>query len=351
MRYSTVTNWIWGSVLLLVLSAGSYHSTPNAYKERLSEYDLFVGPLAALQPAGQVMPYDLNSALFSDYAEKARFIRIPPDSTIIYREKEAFDFPVGTIIAKTFHYPNDRRKPAKGRILLETRILLHRADGWVALPYIWNEEQTEAYLDVAGDRRRVSWKDDKGKKVQLDYSIPNLNQCKGCHSYKGQIMPIGPTARQLNGDYPYPEGTFNQLLKWQEEGWLSGLPDPQTIPFMVNYQNETAGIAERARAYLDVNCGHCHQQYGPGSTSGLFLDIHQEDPAALGVMKAPIAAGRGSGGRSYSIVPGKPDASIMLYRMDSDDPGIMMPEIGRTQIHTEGVQLIREWISQMSASH
>ena len=103
----------------------------------------------------------------------------------------------------------------------------------------------------------------------------------------------------------------------------------------------------RARSWLDINCGHCHSSQGPANTSGLFLDIHQTDPYKFGILKPPVAAGRGSGDRAYDIVPGKPDQSILVYRMEENDPGIRMPEIGRTIAHKEGLQLIKDWIKEM----
>ena len=102
-----------------------------------------------------------------------------------------------------------------------------------------------------------------------------------------------------------------------------------------------------ARAYLDGNCAHCHNPHGPASTSGMFLDIWQTEPERLGIGKPPVAAGRGSGNRRYGIVPGKPNESILVYRMESDDPGIRMPELGRQLMHREGVELIRAWIKAM----
>ena len=85
----------------------------------------------------------------------------------------------------------------------------------------------------------------------------------------------------------------------------------------------------------------------PGETSGLFLNIEETDPTRLGVLKPPVAAGRGSGDRLHTLVPGKPDASIMIYRMESTAPGVMMPELGRKLVHKKGVELVREWIKRM----
>jgi hypothetical protein len=77
----------------------------------------------------------------------------------------------------------------------------------------------------------------------------------------------------------------------------------------------------------------------------LLANINES--SVLGVGKAPVAAGKGSGGRLYSIVPGKPDESILQFRIESTHPGIMMPEVGRKLVHTEGVELVRRWIAEL----
>lgn len=109
----------------------------------------------------------------------------------------------------------------------------------------------------------------------------------------------------------------------------------------------TGSLNDRARTWLDINCAHCHRPEGPASTSGLNLSVHEQSPAAWGVQKTPVAAGRGSGNRRYDIVPGHPDQSILLYRLESTDPGVMMPEVSRKVTHREGVALIREWIASL----
>jgi uncharacterized repeat protein (TIGR03806 family) len=322
---------------------------PAAPKETLSEYRFFTGALAKQVPQDGVMPYALNTPLFSDYAEKLRFVKIPVGQPVAYNSDNVLDFPVGTTLIKTFYYPVDARDAAKGRRLMETRLLLHEASGWKALEYIWNDEQTEAYLEVAGDTKPVAWIDAKGQSQSLVYSMPNLNQCKGCHNKNEKMTPIGPSVRQLNGELNYGETTENQLAHWQETGLLTSMPALETIPKLPKWNDATAGTIEsRARAWLDINCAHCHSPSGPARTSGLFLHWQETDPTHLGVMKTPVAAGRGSGGREYSIVPGEPDKSILMYRISSEDPGAMMPELGRKTTHLEGVALVREWIETLA---
>jgi uncharacterized repeat protein (TIGR03806 family) len=319
----------------------------EALKLKLSEYGFFVGALSDLKPAKEVFPYEVNAPLFSDYAEKARFVYLPTGQKMTYHPDREFDFPIGAVLIKNFFYWNDARTPEKGRTILETRLLLKEEKGWKALEYIWDAAQNDAILEVAGASFPHSWTDQKGKKQQLEYIAPNLNQCKGCHSFDGQFVPIGTTARQLNR----MENGENQLLFWHKSGLLELPPafDLLQAPALTDYRitDESNQLEQAARAYLDGNCAHCHNPHGPASTSGMFLEYNQMDPERLGIGKPPVAAGRGSGNRRFGIVPGKPHESILVFRMEKDDPGIRMPELGRQMMHREGVELVREWIRKM----
>ena len=314
--------------------------------EKLSQYGLFAEPVSALKPARGVMPYDLNSPLFTDYAAKDRVIRIPEGKKIVYRDSEVFEFPVGTVIAKTFSYPNDARAPSEGRRIIETRILKREAEGWSTLPYIWNAEQTDAVLDVAGETVDVSWIHTDGKQRTNNYIIPNANQCKGCHERHQEVVPIGPKARNLNRLFAYEAGSENQLEHWTRLGILEGAPSLAHVPKLAVWDDpESGSLDDRARAWLEINCAHCHSPEGPARTSGLDLLAGQKNPVTYGIMKAPVAAGRGSGGFAFDIVPGHPETSILAFRIASTHPGIMMPELGKRLVHEEGVALIREWIA------
>ncbi len=321
---------------------------PSKPFERLSQYGLFVGDGAAQSPAAGVIPYDLNSPLFSDYAAKYRFVKLPPGAHAAYREDEVFEFPIGTVIAKTFAYLHDARDPSQGRRLIETRILKHDADGWVGLPYIWNTAQSDAILDVAGDTVDVTWIHTDGRSRTNNYIIPNANQCKGCHKAGETMLPIGPKARHLNRDFVYAEGPENQLDHWARAGSLAGAPTPALAPRLAVWDDATSGTLDaRARAWLEINCAHCHSPSGAARNSGLDLLASQQNPTAFGIFKPPVAAGLGSGGLQYDIVPGKPDQSILAYRMASTHPGVMMPELGKRLVPQEGVALIRQWIAAM----
>lgn len=313
---------------------------------KLSDYGFFRGDIQRQEPADGVIPYHLNTPLFTDHAEKLRFVRMPAGTKVAYNDSSVFAFPVGTVLIKTFFYPVDFRDPGKGRRLMETRLLVHEERGWKALPYIWNAEQTDALLDVAGETTQVSYIGADGRKKSHAYVVPNMNQCKGCHNKAENMMPIGPSAWQLNGEHDYGTVRENQLKHWLARGILEGLTAEPPKGVVWN-DPATGSLEERARMWLDINCAHCHRADGPASSSGLHLGWREQDRLKIGVGKTPVAAGRGSGNLRFSIVPGKPDESILLYRLKSTDPGVMMPELGRTQAQPEAIKLIQEWISKM----
>jgi parallel beta-helix repeat protein len=329
-------------------SAAVYRSAPK----KLSEYGFFKGNGVTQEPVAGVTPYDVNTPLFSDYTSKHRFVRLPGGAAAQYVENDAFDFPVGSCVVKSFTYPHDAADASKGEQLLETRVLERKPAGWYGYSYLWNKEQTEATLDLGGSTIEASWKGADGKTHSNNYIVPHANQCKSCHVSNGKtFLPLGIKARNLNKDYAYADGKENQLAHWTKAGILKGSPEPSHAPKVPRYDDPSTGSVDaRARAWLDVNCAHCHNPAGPARSSGLDLLAAQRHPAAFGVNKPPVAAGIGSGGRMYDIVPGRPDQSILDYRIASTHPGIMMPELGKRLVHEEGVALVREWIAAMTVA-
>jgi uncharacterized repeat protein (TIGR03806 family) len=312
----------------------------------LDAYRLFADPGGRTPNAG-VTPYALNTPLFSDHATKSRFVFLPPGTKAGYRQTGPLDFPVGAALVKTFAYPADLRRPGIGVRKIETRLLIRQARGWVALTYLWNAEQTQAVLKRAGTRLPVEVIDTAGRPLTIDYAVPNVNQCKECHGVSGELSPIGPKARNLNGPFAYRTGVENQLAHWTRAGLLAGAPPAAQAPRTAVWNDAHEPLEDRARAYLDANCGHCHNPQGMASNSGLFLHLEETAPAARGVGKHPVAAGRGSGDLKVDVVPGQPEASILLYRMKSREPGVMMPELGRSVIDEDGVALIEAYLKRM----
>jgi uncharacterized repeat protein (TIGR03806 family) len=296
----------------------------------LSSFGFFEG--SASRPSPKLIPYQLRTPLFSDYAEKQRFIYLPVGSKITSDADGKLAFPVGAALIKSFGYPVEG-----GRFrVLETRVLLNRSEGWVALPYVWRADGSDADLRVGGTRIPVEFAH-KGATASISYAVPNKNQCKQCHSSAEQIMPIGPMWQNMefprNGD---------------RERMLVALPQLVRLPTAAKWDDVSSGSAkQRAQSYLKVNCGHCHAPKGSASNSGLFLDGSAKDDAAYGIGKRPVAAGRASGDLDFIIEAGRPDRSILISRMKSTDPGIAMPELGRAMAHDEGVKLLEDWIAAM----
>jgi uncharacterized repeat protein (TIGR03806 family) len=314
-------------------------------------------------------PYELATPLFTDHATKLRTIWIPEGQRAAYNPDHALDFPVGTILSKTFYYPLDEQGRAiaahgpaalkdgaldlKRVRLIETRLLVRRTAGWVALPYVWNAEGTAAKLKRTGGIEALTLAP-HGSQPGGDfaYVIPNATQCGGCHvpdAASRAMAPLGPTARSLNIPSPFKPGQPNQLAFLATAGKLSGLPETPAKANAV-WTDTTQPVEARARAYLDVNCGHCHNPKGPARTSGLYLDAGTHSLREMGLCKPPVAAGQGTGDRQFDIVPGRPDQSILVYRMESVQPNEMMPEVGRSTAHAEGVALVSGWISTISAA-
>jgi uncharacterized repeat protein (TIGR03806 family) len=346
------------ATLLSLFVTGAVAQAPTPVSDRavmaarpaqlLSEYRLF-RDARAREPNARVTPYDLNTALYSDGALKFRYVYIPEGAVAQYRDDGVFEFPVGTVLIKTFAFAADMRTPAEDVRFLETRLLIRRTEGWIALPYVWNEAQTEARLSPIGADVPVAFTNEAGQAMALDWAVPNRNQCKGCHDVDGEIEPIGPSARNLNRGYRYPAPNTadEQIDFWAAHGLLDRGSSAEA-PRAPNAYDPASGTLEaRARAYLDVNCAHCHNPQGPAHTSGLDLRWRQHEAAQWGVGKRPVAAGRGSAGMDFAIAPGDPDHSFLLYRMESLDPGVMMPELGRQTVDARAVALMREWIAGM----
>ena len=314
------------------------------FREKLSGYGFFEGRLRDLHPRIKVLPYEITTPLFSDYAVKDRFIVLPEGSSIRYTASGPLDFPDSTIIIKNFAYTNTTHQ----KIMIETRLLVKDPfdSKWKVMNYLWNAEQTEAVKHIIGARIPVTLLNEEGEKISTIYQVPNTNDCKRCHVNNSALIPIGPKARNLN--YVVPGQRVNQLVQWASQGKLSGLPDPAKVERLPDWKNvKRYSLEQRARAYLDINCAHCHTKGGDAYNTGLFLEYEQTDRNYIGIMKAPVSAGNGAGGLDYDIIPGDAMHSILAYRMNSTEPGTAMPELARTVIHTEGVKLIVDWINNM----
>lgn len=330
------------AVLSLVLGAGPAPAVndaailspdaPTALPTDLSTFGFFRDG-AALTPAEGVTPYRLNTPLWSDGAEKLRFLYLPKGVTARAQGEGLLDLPVGAALVKSFAFAEAGQNERRGQRLIETRVLLHRAGGWVAASYQWDAAQTSARLVPAGARVPITTPAGEA----ISYKIPNRNQCKECHALDNVMTPIGPKARNLSAAW---------LDAQHRAGKLDAVP---AVAHRLPLWEERAKLAPAlaARAYLEANCAYCHNARGAASNSGLWLGWDEADPVRLGLGKPPVAAGRGSGSLAYDVAPGNPEGSILLHRMASTEPGVAMPEIGRSSVDKDGLEVIRAWIKSL----
>lgn len=324
---------------------------------KLSDYKFFTGQMKNQIPALNVLPYEPISSLFSDYAHKKRFVWMPIGSKATYNGDGAvLELPNGSALIKTFYY--DDVQPGNTTKIIETRVMIKNASGWIFADYVWNNEQTEAYLDLAGSNIPISWKDQNNVIKNVNYRIPNAVQCNICHKSKATIngvytethIPIGIKPQNLNSNYTYGNQTKNQLTKWMEQGYLENnfsLPSQQNT--VVNYNDTSKSLELRARSYVDINCAHCHKEnghcdyrpmrfafsetYNNLTNMGVCVDAQdiQDFPPAI----------------TKIVSPGNIDRSMLYYRINTENENYRMPLHGRTIIHEEGVQLIENWINSL----
>lgn len=299
--------------------------TALTFRTNLSEMGVFAAVNEDIVPANGVQLYELNSPLFTDYAQKQRLVRVPEGTTLQYNNSDLLPlFPDNTLIAKTFYYNIDDRDPSLGRQIIETRILLKIAGEWKVGDYIWNADQTEATFTLNGSQTPISYIDIDGATQQVDYEIPSQQDCFTCHNNNGSTFPIGMKLRSLNFSPSYT--TQNQLDYFASEGILEGVTS-SAISVLPDWTDDaTYTLSERARAYLDINCAHCHQP-GGGAPNGFDIDFRYEtayDDTGIYSNRGEIEARFGS--------------TIPTYRM---------PQLGRTIVHEEALALLVEYIESL----
>jgi uncharacterized repeat protein (TIGR03806 family) len=330
------------AVALAACSSDGGSEAPDAAAlpyAQLSTYGFFKGTGATQEPNAGVVPYTVNASLFADFADKHRFIVLPRGGKIGYQADEKWVFPVGTMIIKSFGY---------GGRLVETRVLIRQDDGWLPTTYLWNDAQTEATLLLTGAIAPVTYTDEAGHAASLDYRVPNQNQCFGCHGQRGATNVLGLRTRQLNRGFDYGAGAENQIDHMAGLAMFDQTPPAAGQRAALADPYGTAAVEPRARAWLEANCSHCHQPGGAAGSTNLYLLSTITTPIDLGVCRPPNAAGQGAGGRSFDVVAGHPEQSIMTFRIASTVPGIKMPEMPIQLVDQRGLDLISAWISGMA---
>ncbi len=307
--------------------------------EKLSEYNFFIGEMKNQSPAKKVLSYEPVSTLFTDYALKKRFVWMPDGTTATYEgDGNILDLPVGAALVKTFYY--DNVQPSGDTRIIETRVMIRKSSGWIFAEYVWNSDQTEAYLDMNGSSIPLSW-DQDGTIKSTNYRIPSSTECLVCHKINDQPIPIGIKPQSLNFKLP---GEFKtQLQKWVSYGYLKNNL-PSNIVSAIDYHDASQSVDLRLRSYLDINCAHCHQEGKHCDYRPLRLAFSEtSNPVNLGLCVEPDEFINTA--LINIITPGNKDRSVMHYRMLSTDENVRMPLLGRSIVHEEGLALLEEWIT------
>jgi uncharacterized repeat protein (TIGR03806 family) len=304
----------------------------------------------AVVPKAGVVPYDLNTPLFSDYATKYRTVWLPPGTSVTYTASGRFELPVGSVVTKSFGFPADARSATSPVSWAETRVLVRGPGGWKGTSYVWDPDLKDAQISVGGEILEPTFIGTEGQTEAPNYLIPSQSQCHKCHDDSGTMYTLGPSAEQLNRVFAYSTGPENELAHWSRLGILKGAPSPSQAPVLPVWDDPTTGdVTARARAYLQANCGYCHDGGGgEARTSGLVLTGTETDSYALGICKTPVAAGKAAQGEQFDVVPGHPEQSILIYRVTATEPSLAMPELGRSLEHIEGVALLSDWVTALA---
>jgi uncharacterized repeat protein (TIGR03806 family) len=328
--------------------------------QKLSDYKFFEGELKNQQPSLNVLPFQPSSMLFTDYAHKKRFVWMPPGTKATYNsDNTILDLPVGAALIKTFYYENVQNiLPAGGTRIVETRVMIRKATGWIFAEYVWNDEQTEAFYDMSGSFTDISWKDENNVVKNASYRIPSEEQCIVCHKARLIVganeetihIPIGIKPQNLNFNYDYGSVTKNQLTKWVEMGYLEdGFNYPTEEHTVADYNDTSKSLDVRARSYVDANCSHCHgvDRHCDYRPMRFAFSETANNPANMGACVDTEDMQGFPSALSRIVTPGNINRSMMYYRLNTIDEAYRMPLHGRTIIHEEGLALIEAWINSL----
>jgi uncharacterized repeat protein (TIGR03806 family) len=325
---------------------------------KLSDYRFFEGALKNQAPSYGVLPYEPASSLFTDYAHKKRFVYLPKNTRGTFNgDDQVIELPVGAALIKTFYYDNILNfAAADGRRIIETRIMIRKADGWIFADYVWNSDQTEAYLDLAGSNTDVVF-NENGEVKSTSYRIPSEVQCAVCHKSSQLVngvpqvkhIPIGIKPQNLNTSYNYGAQTKNQLDKWIEQGFLEPMSLPSSLRTTVDYLDASKPLELRVRSYFDINCAHCHTQdrhcdYRPLRLA--FSDTHN-NRTNMGVCVDTEDMQGFPPALSKLITPGQINRSMLFHRLNTTDETYRMPLHGRTLLDEQALEMIAQWITSL----
>ena len=327
------------------LQRGGPPPPTRAMPKLLSQTGVFAD-LTNLSPASFLIPYTVNSPLWSDGAVKTRWFTLPTNTVIGFAANGEWTFPAGSVFLKHFELPVDETNPQIRR-RLETRLLVRDTNGYVyGASYKWRTDNSDADLVIAGITEPIEIKTATGTRTQK-WFYPGRQDCLTCHTpASGGVL--GVKTRQLNGDFKYPSGvTANQLHTLGHLGIFSAAFEDWKIfhyPRLVNITNPAAALQIRVRSYLDVNCSMCHRPGGAGA----FFDARFDTPLKKqNLINGPVANQLNIAGAKV-IVPGDTNKSVLFYRVSRVGEN-QMPPIGKNVVDEKAVAVIGKWIMTQRA--
>jgi len=310
----------------------------------LSMYQFFTGPMKDLKPAVGLLLYKPASELFTDYAKKSRYVWMPKNTKATYvSDHQVLELPVGAVLIKNFFYNNVA--PSNTTRIIETRLMIRKQSGWIFAEYVWNDEQTDAVLQMTGSTTPVTWTDENNITRSITYKIPKESECLACHNIAQTVVPIGIKPQNLNFNLTYPNSTTLQLTKWVDSGYLE--PNfPAVSQSTINYQDQSKPIGLRMRSFVDMNCAHCHRDGGYATVFALRFEFYKTTLLSnMGVCVSPNHFMPGFSGEL--VTPGDINRSILYARVSTNDPNYRMPFLGRSIVHQEAVDLVTQWINSL----
>lgn len=320
----------------------------EAFPRLLSETGLF-SSVAGHIPAPGVLPYSVNSPLWSDGAYKERFIALPGQSQIRYLRDDRWLMPEGAVLVKTFSIEMEEGNPAS-RKRLETRLLTLQSgpegrEQWAGYIYLWNDQQTDAkLLGKAALRKTYSIRDARAPDGvrQKTWYYPSRADCMICHNEKAGFV-LGLNTLQMNRDHDYPAAADNQLRTFEHIGMFAEpLPAAASaMPHLVDPADPGAPLERRVRSYLHANCAHCHRRGGGGNADlQLLYGLPLDETATL---NTPPLHGDMGADRALLLAPGDPEQSVLYRRMKTTQEG-RMPHIGSLEPDHAALALLKNWI-------
>jgi glucose/arabinose dehydrogenase len=306
----------------------------------LSETGAFAN-LSTLQPSGKAMPFEVNSPLWSDGAEKIRWASFSKArGPIQIGGHGQWRYPAGAVWIKHFELEMTNGMPGSRR-RLETRFLVKTETDVYGLTYRWNESQTDAALVPPEGLNETLLVNDAGTIHPQVWRYPAAEECRTCHNATAGYV-LGFTPQQLNRTITVYGAATNQIDWFASHGIFDAPTDPKRLPKLSGLEDQHAPLLHKARSYLESNCVQCHQ---PGGRSLTDWDARLSTPlhaakllGASPVFFPPVMK---------VVDPGQPLNSLLLNKVSTRTPGFAMPPLASSVIDQQFTNILAQWIATL----